>query len=154
MTPEIKKALDLALDALEICEQDGYIPVRLTRDALTAIKQARSAPVQEPDGHMHQLLKSDGKPSRVFFGAMCKDSKEIIVSARIAGETDPAVFPFYTTPPAAQRTWVGLTVNERGKVYADWRWSDGRTSNLALCEAIETKLREKNNGVSQTRESP
>jgi hypothetical protein len=58
------------------------------------------------------------------------------------------------TPPAAQRTWVGLTVNERGKVYADWRWSDGRTSNLALCEAIEAKLREKNNGVSQTRESP
>ena len=50
------------------------------------------------------------------------------------------------TRPAAQRTWVGLTVNERGKVYADWRWSDGRTSNLALCEAIEAKLKEKNNG--------
>jgi hypothetical protein len=50
------------------------------------------------------------------------------------------------TPPAAQRQWVGLTDDERGKVYADWRWSDGRTSNLALCEAIEAKLKEKNNG--------
>jgi hypothetical protein len=58
------------------------------------------------------------------------------------------------TQPAAQQQWVGLTVNERGKVYADWRWSDGRTSNLALCEAIEAKLREKNNGGSQPRESP
>ena len=48
------------------------------------------------------------------------------------------------TPPTAQRQWVGLTDDERGKVYADWRWSDGRTSNLALCEAIEAKLKEKN----------
>ena len=54
--------------------------------------------------------------------------------------------PLYTTPPAAQRTWVELTDVERGKVYADWRWSDGRTSNLALCEHIEAKLKEKNNG--------
>jgi hypothetical protein len=50
----------------------------------------------------------------------------------------------YTTPPAAQRQWVGLTDEERGKVYADWRWIDGRTSNLALCEAIEAKLKELN----------
>ena len=45
-----KEALTLALEALEICEQDGYIPVRLTRDAITAIKRALAAPVQEPVG--------------------------------------------------------------------------------------------------------
>ena len=45
---------------------------------------------------------------------------------------------------AAQRQWVGLTDEERGKVYADWRWSDGRTSNLALCKYIEAKLKDKN----------
>jgi hypothetical protein len=39
-----KEALKLALEALEICEQDGYIPVRLTRDSITAIKQALAAP--------------------------------------------------------------------------------------------------------------
>jgi hypothetical protein len=44
------EALKLALEALEICEQDSYIPVRLTRDAITAIKQALAAPtVQEPE---------------------------------------------------------------------------------------------------------
>jgi len=58
--------------------------------------------------------------------------------------------PNVATPLAAQRPvaephkWVGLTDEERGKVYADWRWSDGRTSNLALCEHIEAKLKEKN----------
>jgi hypothetical protein len=54
------------------------------------------------------------------------------------------LFGYATPPAAAQRTWAGLTVAERGKVYADWRWSDGRTSNLALCEAIEAKLKKKN----------
>jgi hypothetical protein len=53
------EALKLALEVLEICEQDGYIPVRLTRDALTAIRQARSAPVQNSDHefkNFHRLL--------------------------------------------------------------------------------------------------
>jgi hypothetical protein len=40
MTHTKDEALELALEALEICEQHGYIPVRLTRDAITAIKQA------------------------------------------------------------------------------------------------------------------
>jgi hypothetical protein len=31
-------AVKQALEALEICEQDGYIPVRLTRDAITALQ--------------------------------------------------------------------------------------------------------------------
>jgi hypothetical protein len=72
-------------------------------------------------------------------------------------ETDEGAVALYEAPPAqeivcstglchfkAQRTWVGLTDEERGKVYADWRWSDGRTSNLALCKYIEAKLKEKN----------
>jgi len=48
----------------------------------------------------------------------------------------------YTTPP--QRTWVGLTDEERGQVYADWRFNGGNSSNLELCRAIEAKLKEKN----------
>jgi hypothetical protein len=41
------EALRLALEALEICEQDGYIPVRLTRDAITAIKAALEMPEEK-----------------------------------------------------------------------------------------------------------
>ncbi len=43
-----------------------------------------------------------------------------------------------------QRTWVGLTDEERGQVYADWRFNGGNSSNLELCRAIEAKLKEKN----------
>jgi hypothetical protein len=44
---------------------------------------------------------------------------------------------------AAQRTWVGLTEQERGKVYSDWRWGSN-ADNLVLCKCIEAKLKEKN----------
>jgi hypothetical protein len=50
--------------------------------------------------------------------------------------------PLYATPP--QRTWVGLTDEERGQVYADWRFNGGNSSNLELCRAIENKLKELN----------
>lgn len=40
MTPEERKVMELALEALEICETHGYIPVRLTRESITAIKEA------------------------------------------------------------------------------------------------------------------
>jgi hypothetical protein len=63
-----EEALDLAQEALEICEQHGYIPVRLTRDAITAIKQARSAPVQEPEHIVH----SNGRYSPLLTRMMNK----------------------------------------------------------------------------------
>ena len=59
MTHTKDEALDLARKALVICEHDVYIPVRLTRDSLTAIKQARSANVQDSDHefkNFHRLL--------------------------------------------------------------------------------------------------
>jgi hypothetical protein len=50
--------------------------------------------------------------------------------------------PLYTTPPAAQRTWVGLTDGEMVdllKEYEGRLWVD-------VCRAIEAKLKEKNIG--------
>jgi len=44
----------------------------------------------------------------------------------------------------AQRTWVGLTDEERGQVYIDWRFNGSNSSNLELCKVIEAKLKEKN----------
>jgi hypothetical protein len=43
------EALDLALEALEELQPDDAYPYSLQSKAITAIKQAHSAPVQEPD---------------------------------------------------------------------------------------------------------
>jgi hypothetical protein len=44
--------------------------------------------------------------------------------------------PYYLTPPAAQRQWVGLTEQEAAEC-----WS---TSTVRTWQAIEAKLKEKN----------
>jgi hypothetical protein len=45
---------------------------------------------------------------------------------------------FYTTPPAAQRQWVGLTAGERDVLFTKhYQWDD-------YGKAIEAKLKEKN----------
>jgi len=83
-------------------------------NAITAIKQARSAPVQEPkfwydqeEGLLHDHF--DDSP----FGCI----------------------PLYTAPPA-QRQWVGLTEQEAAEC-----WSTG---TVRTWQAIEAKLKEKN----------
>ena len=44
----------------------------------------------------------------------------------------------------ASKPWVGLTDEERGQVYASWRFNGSNSSNLELCRAIEAKLKERN----------
>jgi hypothetical protein len=48
--------------------------------------------------------------------------------------------PVYTTPPAAQRQWVGLSDQEIRDTY---EWCSGQ-SEMDRCRAIEAKLRSKN----------
>jgi hypothetical protein len=54
------KALDLALEALEELQPDDAYPYSLQSKAITAIKQARSAPVQEPVAVVKVLPLGDG----------------------------------------------------------------------------------------------
>jgi hypothetical protein len=49
-----------------------------------------------------------------------------------------SVTPLYTTPP--QRTWVGLTDEERKEIW----WSCEQQTPTTFVKAIEAKLREKN----------
>ena len=48
------------------------------------------------------------------------------------------ILPLYTTPPATQRQWVGLTDEE-----AQWIYDNGRTPS-GMMEMVEAKLKEKN----------
>ena len=55
---------------------------------------------------------------------------------------DNGWWPLYTSPPA-QRTWVGLTYEEAKEIYT---CIHGYDSSKRIAEAIEAKLKEKNNG--------
>jgi hypothetical protein len=50
--------------------------------------------------------------------------------------------PLYTTPPAAQRQWVGLTEKEFIEIYNRVNWDTNNSWAYEL--AIEAKLKEKN----------
>jgi hypothetical protein len=93
------EALDLALEALEYIENNYMSLPKSGSEAITAIKQARSAPVQEP-------VAFNAGVSPLY--PEMKDGETISVE--------------YTTPPggrqsedcltAAQRQWTGLTDEE------------------------------------------
>jgi hypothetical protein len=126
MTPEIKKALDLALEALE-SERPylGPMPSKTVK-AITAIRKARSAPVQDAEGEnkaVRSFLMLYGQPG-LTVGQM---KKHMAMSGFkswptwVETEHDGAhltkagaqlwirhLFALEATPHAA-REWVGLT---------------------------------------------
>ena len=126
------EALKLALEALNTPRPtDSYPPLwrsyeKTINDAITAIKQALAAPVQEPVAWRYDL-----KQTGSFAGVSTEYS-------RIKLKIGQNWTPLYTTPPAAQRQWVGLTAGERDALFTKhYQWDDyGR--------AIEAKLKEKN----------
>lgn len=122
------EALDKALEALENCTTWHLTREQFDKNvtAITAIKQSRSAPVQErckncdDTGHVHDQTGE--------WRGICKCE---------AGQAIEA------TPPAAQRQWVGLSEEEIDKLkhLIDWTatWSHGR-----FAYEIEQLLKEKN----------
>jgi hypothetical protein len=89
----------------------------------------RATPVQEPVARQYQ--GRDG----VW--------KDFISEKHYKATLEDGSWPIralYTTSPAAQRQWVGLTDEERNKIRFDHLDYDERA------RAIEAKLKEKNNG--------
>ena len=128
-----QEALKLALEALEdarteLCEwssdvnREDYNNPRLN-DAITAIREALA---EQPAQQQEPLCTA----------AMFDDA--FLAKSGLDPNTN-----LYTSPQP-NKPWVGLTDEERGQVYANWRFNGSGSSNLELCRAIEAKLREKN----------
>jgi len=142
MTTE--KALVLALEALEeLNDTNSYwwqevdeATIKKIDPAITAIKQARSAPVQTVAWRWHQApIKTQwGHEMVVADLAIDKDNTVSVYCERDQTAKVEAMF----NPPAAQRQWVGLTDEEIEECVKYCRSADG------LARAIEEKLKEKN----------
>jgi hypothetical protein len=118
------KALDLALEALKYwAVRDEFN--KQTSEAITAIKQARSAPVQEPVGQVGWAANVPKTIREVHWTDVCP----------------PIGTKLYTTPPAAQRQWVGLTQQDIDIAFDDTQEGGGFDD---FARAIEAKLKEKN----------
>jgi hypothetical protein len=118
------EALKLALEALECLKRDfdaDQFEWEISDVAITAIKQALAAPVQEPVAWV--CYGAPGKRDIDFEEA---DINELPIGTNL-----------YTTSPAEQRTWVGLTDEERDEICL---------GDESIARSIEARLRDKNGG--------
>jgi len=145
------EALRVALDALEKLfgipdmltgENGGDVAVwRLggsyrTQQAITAIKQALAAPVQEPVGW---ISNKDFEPIRIrimqeaYELADNNDPEGYNAIKVMCGDVQKMLSP--------QRTWVGLTEED---VWNLLRFRKYNTVTIEIARAIEAKLKQKN----------
>jgi hypothetical protein len=131
------EALDLALEALKPFSTPNWAGTGVDKAnaAITAIRQAQTQTAQEPvaNAAFSETIRRLREDHHTW-----RDSIDRCLEAAELLEKHLA--------PAAQREWVGLTEQEAAEC-----WS---TIAVRTWQAIEDKLKEKNNGGSQPRESP
>jgi len=145
------KALRLALEYVELVPDDRYNADHIDRDALiTAIKAAlanealeRKAENARELGLDYEPLEAKDEPVVNTDHVICPNCvhqfraiPQNVQKLMLASGFEP---PF-TTPP--QRTWVGLTIDEREQIQQE---CFGKVPHhVAFAHAIEAKLKEKN----------
>lgn len=116
----LRKAAELAFDALDIYREHDAENIGLADAAYEALRQALAQPEQEPVGYVTiETISSWAKvPSIKWF-------------------KKPTQGPLYTAPP--KREWVGLTDEEVESWRGNFDFFDS-----ALVREVEAKLKEKN----------
>ena len=154
-----EEALDLALDALDnlLYWDNGKSDYDQAREAITAIKQARSAPVQEPVAKPKLIGWRTADFLNETTNIRLAQNWEVHYEVLPIFEGDPntklatppaaVVNQQLTTEPAAHRQWVGLLQQcENEMRYAGWDKLE--TDNFArngVYEQVKQYL-EKNSG--------
>jgi len=121
-----KETMQQALEAMEtnqytVAELAPHKVVMKFNDAITALREALAQPAQESVAFYH--------PQYFFYR-----SKRTHISAPTV--VDVESLPLYAAPPAAQRPWVGLKIEEVQDSY--------NSDYQAQTRAVEKLLKERN----------
>jgi hypothetical protein len=108
--------------------------VEILSDALAESRREVAAPVQEPIGYLFQHEETGL--------TMVVDVQQVEWGFEKNNPRHQKIGPVYTTPPAAQRQWVGLTDDEIEKACVPL--GAAMLSFTEVARAIEAKLKEKN----------
>jgi len=134
----LRMALE-ALEAMQMYAEAERKGLRICDEAITAIKQALAAPVQEPVGWMSN---KDFEPIRIrimqeaYELADSNDPEGYNAIKVMCGDVQKMLSP--------QRTWVGLTDEEIEKVWRRVRANEYHSCVEPFAKDIEAKLKEKN----------
>jgi hypothetical protein len=135
------EALNLALEALRKARRK-ILTTEECHATITAIKQAQTAPVQEPlipDGW--SLVAVKGFDDLMYWLDRCERKGHLENCPDLIEPYEAFDYRPVTTPPAAQRQWVGLTDEE----ILEAAGIDGADTWLfETAYTIEAKLRSKN----------
>ena len=132
-----RETMQQALECIERCNAHGWILADYEDEvyaAITALREALAQPEQKPVAWAVQAC------SKMWRGEYAEiDAK---AEAKRIGGTCVA-YPLYTTPPAAQHPWQGLTEFQFAEIYNKWNDTNGSTP-WGLNQALEAKLRKLN----------
>ncbi len=135
---DLHTAAQLALEALKMSAEGG--PTKLKMDAaITALREALAEQPAQQESVAFALRHKNGLEFNSNYPMVKTLEEAEDLKRRHFGEVKIAAL--YTTPPAAQRQWVGLTPEEIDAVYRDM---PPPVQHWQLAQAIEAKLKEKN----------
>jgi len=129
-TPETEPAFRNGFWAVTHCELERFA------DLVRADARALAAPVQEPVAWVDSVMEQ----AQVFASAWSLVGSRFDSGSGLedAEQAKAELRAMLTTPPTAQRQWVGLTDEERDDLLDNYITAEGRA------RAIEAKLKEKN----------
>ncbi len=139
-----KEALKLALEALGLYQTAGFgnstdfnkqhEAFYKAQTTITAIKQALAAPVQPVKPSLwEQYHAAQPAPVQPVSGVVLRDGYPTLIQDKHIKETDHRLCILPTTPPAAQRQWVGLTDEQIKAIEAM-----ALTKNMAIAMTMAT----------------